>query len=159
MFKNHFKPYVCEGDTIHCEIDGFDCIATLYRDDCNDRPDERQDGFYPSRDPASAGYVGAKCAANPQAFARARRKAERIMAAWKNDEWHYYGVAVTIRSNGVLLTGNYAHAVWGIEGNYPIGGKKRNNYFRVVANELLPEALNSAYYVLQGFINLPNKGE
>lgn len=144
MFKQNFKPYVCEGATITCTIDGFDCVATLYRDDCDDAPDERQDGFWPSRRPDAAGYVGAKCAANPQAYARTERQAQKIMTAWRNDEWCYYGVVVTVSRMGILLAHKYGHAVWGIEGNYPIGGKKRNNYFRTVANELLPEALAEA---------------
>ena len=65
------------------------------------------------------------------------------MRAWKADEWHYFGVAVTVSRSGVLLTGQYDHALWGIEGNYP-GDKQKNDYLRSVANDLLPEALDAA---------------
>ena len=41
MFTQKFIYDVCEGDSISCTVDGFDCRATLYRDDCGDSPDER----------------------------------------------------------------------------------------------------------------------
>lgn len=69
----------------------------------------------------------------------------KAKAAWLADEWHYYGVAVTIWKDDVRLTGEYDHALWGIEGNYP-GDEKGNpnTYFRDVANDYLPEALADA---------------
>ena len=32
MFTKEFDYYVWEGDSISCTVDGFDCMATLYRD-------------------------------------------------------------------------------------------------------------------------------
>jgi len=61
--------------------------------------------------------------------------------AWERDEWHYFAVAVTVWKHGVKLTGDYDHALWGIEGNCP---GDDNSYFRAVANDLLPDALASA---------------
>lgn len=66
--------------------------------------------------------------------------------AWLKDDWHYYGVVLTVRKCGVTLTEKYHHALWGIEGNYPGGD---NSYFRMVANELLPEALEAARKKIQ----------
>jgi hypothetical protein len=141
MFTKQFDRYTCDGDTITCTVDGYDCTATIYRDDSSDAPDERQDGFWPSLDPKDAGYIGDKTQAQLTAE---KRKASHIMNTWKKDEWWYVGVAVTVSKNGIQLTGDYDHAVWGIECNYPYGGKVRNNYLRDVANEELDEALEAA---------------
>ena len=48
-FRERFDRYVCEGDSIAVEIDGFRVTARIVRDDCPDSPDERQGGFWPSR--------------------------------------------------------------------------------------------------------------
>lgn len=137
-FTKTFQDYVCEGDSISCDVEGFTCTARLYRDDSGDKPDDRDMGFWPSLDPKSAGYVGPKSA---DEFATIYAEAESIMQAWLKDEWHYYGIAVTVEREGVQLVDKYAHALWGIEGNYP---GSDNDYFREVANDLLPEALADA---------------
>jgi hypothetical protein len=135
MFTKHFGQYVCDGDRITCTVDGFTATATLYYDDCNDAPDERQEGFWPSHNPNDAGYV------YPENFDAQQAIAEKVMAAWKNDEWHYYGVAVTLEKADIEFIGKYEHAVWGIEGNYP---DSDNTHFLEVANDLLKEALDTA---------------
>lgn len=68
------------------------------------------------------------------------------LAEWRNDEWHYFGVAVTVWRDGAQLIDDYAHARWGIEGNYPAADERANtnSYFLDVANDLLPEALADA---------------
>lgn len=139
-FIAEFGKYVCNGDSISCHVDGFDVRATLHYDDTVDAPDERDDGFWPSNDPNAAGYV------LPENFEAEQAKAEHIMHAWNRDDWHYYGVAVTVSKNDIELTGKYAHAVWGIEGNYPGGD---NRYFLDVAIELLPEAIADARQTLK----------
>ena len=135
MFTQKFGRFACEGDSIQCEVDGFTCRATVYHDDSSDKPDEWDDGFWPSRDPNAAGYV------LPKDFDAQQALAERVMAAWKNDEWFYCGVAVTVSRADVQLTGRYTNALWGIECNYP---DSDNDYLREVANELLGEALDAA---------------
>jgi len=143
MFTKEFGKFVCEGDSITCVVetlDGiFDCVATVYRDECGDKPDERQDGFWPSRDPKAAGYV------KPVAFEAAREQAFRVWDAWCKDEWFYCGVCVTVAKNGVTLTKPYDNALWGVECNYP---DTANEYLRDVANELLDEALIQARGVI-----------
>lgn len=138
MFTQKFNRFVCEGDSITCEVDGFECVATLYCDDDTSPPDERQDGFWPSLDPNDPGYIGPK---SRRTLQRHQAKAQAVMDAFKRDEWCYFGVAVTVRRKGVPLTGRYDNALWGIEGNYP---GSDNDYFRQVANELLDEALDAA---------------
>lgn len=137
-----FQDYVGEGDSITCERDGFTLTATVYWDDCVDAPDQRQDGYWPSLDPESAGYIGPK---SKRTLERHMAKAKAIMDAWKRDEWWYVGVAVTVSKAGVQLTEQYHHALWGVECNYPGGRKgKRNAYLSQVAEELTGEALAEA---------------
>jgi len=61
-------------------------------------------------------------------FAKAQAKAERVMAAWRNDEWFYCGVILSVTIDGLTLD-RFAASLWGIE---------------EVANELLPEAIAEA---------------
>lgn len=133
-----FDRYVCEGDSVSLEIDGFTVTARIYRDDCSDRPDERQDGFWPSLDPNDAGYIGPK---SKSTLARHMAKAKAIVKAWENDEWFYCGVCLTVEKEGVQLTGRYDHALWGVECNYP---GSDNSYLTDVAHDLLDEALEAA---------------
>lgn len=137
-FSQKFSAFVCEGDSITCEVGKFTARATIYRDDCTDTPEERQDGYWPSLDPDNAGYIGPK---SKSTLARHTAKAQAVLDAWNRDEWFYCGVAVTIMLDGIPLTGRYDHALWGIECNYP---GSDNDYLRVVANEHLDEALEAA---------------
>ena len=43
-FKSEFAKFVYEGDSITCDVGDLHCVATLYRDDCGDSPDERDCG-------------------------------------------------------------------------------------------------------------------
>lgn len=130
-FKKGFDNYACEGDRISCEVNGFDIEARIVRDDSIDRPDERDEGFWPSRDPKAAGYVP------PEKFDTEMKKAKQAMEAWKNDEWFYAGVVLSV-SKGDIVLDDHAAALWGIECNHP---HSSNEYLSQVAEELLPEAL------------------
>lgn len=91
-FATHFKTYACEGDTITARLPGgYYATARIVRDDCSDTPDERQDGFWPSLDPKSAGYIGAK---SPSTLRKHMARAKEVMRAWLADEWFYCGVCV-----------------------------------------------------------------
>lgn len=143
MFKLYFGDrdgFVCEGDTITCELEGFTFIARVYRDDNNGPPDKMQDGFWPSLDPKDAGYIGPK---TKRQLATAKRHASHVMAEWKAGNWWYCGIAVTAERAGVQLTEQYSNALWGVDCNYPKRGRK-NKYLRDVANELLGECLQEA---------------
>lgn len=108
-----FDSVVFEGDASTIERDGFTLTATVYRDDCNDRPDQNDDGFWPSRNPDDAGYLG-DGHTNKQ-YVDAQAKAQERMAAWERGDWFYVGVDVVVSKAGVDLTEKYAHALWGIE--------------------------------------------
>jgi hypothetical protein len=138
MFTKSFDKFVCEGDSIECTVDGFDIKAFIARDDCGDRPDQRDCAFWPSKNPFSSGSVGEN---PPMPFEEQQAKAESIMQAWKDDEWFYCGVCVVVSRCDVELTDKYSNAVWGIECNYP---DSDNSCLTETANELLAEALHEA---------------
>lgn len=77
--------------------------------------------------------------------ARAARHDFEVLKAWCEDRWWYVGVAVTVEKDDIELTGTYDHALWGVECNYP---GSDNSYLQQVANELLPDALESAKAVV-----------
>ena len=137
-FRERFDAFVCEGDTITTEAEGFTVTARVARDDCADAPDQRQDGFWPSLDPQDAGFIGAGKTDADLDTAKARAKA--VMDAWEADAWFYCGIVLTVRRAGVVLD-DHAASLWGIEANYP---ESDNAYLAEVADELLPEALEAA---------------
>lgn len=53
----------------------------------NPRPDEHDDGFWPSEDPDDAGYIGAGGNIE-EAYALAKAR----MEAWERGDWSYVGV-------------------------------------------------------------------
>ena len=135
-FRERFDRYVCEGDSIACEVDGFRVIARIVRDDCPDAPDQRQDGFWPSLYINDPGFIGPGNNFRER-LAKAQTEAEAVMDAWRKDEWFYCGIVLAIECEGVELDGNAA-SLWGIEANYP---GSDNAYLSEVAGELLPDAL------------------
>ena len=145
-----FSAYVCEGDTVEVEHNGITYRARIERDDVSDKPDERQDGFWPSLNPDSDGFIGSK---SPRTLARHMARARAVMAAWEADEWFYCGVVVAAfivddEGDETALTDGYGAALWGVECNYPErsrrGYAKRNAYLSEVAGESLSEAVKEA---------------
>lgn len=134
-FTKGFNIYACDGDEITCTKGKITAVAKLYHDDCQDKPDERDCGFWPSTDPKDAGYVGN---VTVEEFNAQHSKAKEAMKAWEKGEWWYVGVAVRIWVDELPMTSEFTHAVWGIECNYPGAD---NSYLLETANELLPEAL------------------
>ncbi|MAW82214.1 MAG: hypothetical protein CMI63_18410 [Parvularcula sp.] len=137
-FTERFSDFVCEGDSIACEIDGFEIVARIVRDDCPDAPDERQDGFWPSLYKDAPGFIGPG-PNHRQRFAKAQAEAEAVMAAWRKDEWFYCGIVLSVSLDGVTLE-SHAASLWGVEANYP---DSDNAYLTEVTRELLPEALDA----------------
>ncbi|MCH9751563.1 hypothetical protein [Hyphomonas sp. KY3] len=135
-FTERFSDFICEGDSITCEVAGFKIVARIARDDCPDAPDERQDGFWPSLYKDAPGFIGPG-SNHRRRFADAQARAEAVMEAWRKDEWFYCGVVLSIALEGVILDADAA-SLWGIETNYPYGD---NAYLTEAAQELLPEAL------------------
>ena len=135
-FRERFDRYVCEGDSIACEVDGFRVTARIVRDDCPDAPDQRQDGFWPSLYINDPGFIGPGNNFRAR-LAKAQAEAEAVMEAWRKDEWFYCGIVLAIECEDVELDSTQA-SVWGIEANYP---GSDNAYLTEVAGELLPDAL------------------
>lgn len=128
-FRENFKTFACPGDSITAELPGgFTATAWLALDDHSDSPPERDDGFWPSMDPKSAGYIGGgrlSVKAMKRNFNRQMSRAKEVLRAWESGEWYYVGVCVTIEKDGVQLTGNYDHALWGVDCNYPAPSRYR----------------------------------
>jgi len=143
-----FDSHAYEGNSVEVERNGIHYVATIYRDDSGDTPEQRDEGFWPSNDPHSAGYV------LPENYESEMAKAQAVMESWNQGEWFYCGVAVTAYvtvpspmhgDNGVhkvQLIPRFQCALWGVECNYPDSG---NSYLQEVANELLSEAEESAH--------------
>jgi len=60
--------------------------------------------------------------------------------AWRNDDWFFVGVVLSVSRNGVELS-DHAASLWGIECNFPSRRKNPNTYLSEVAQELEHEAL------------------
>lgn len=142
-FTTPFGQIVCAGDTIETARDGFTITARIVRDECDDAPDERQDGFWPSLYKDAPGFIGPGNKFR-QRFADAQAKADAVMKAWKADEWFYCGIVLCVTRHRVMLD-PHAASLWGVEANYP---DTDNSYLLTVANELLPEALEQGRAVI-----------
>jgi len=133
MFTKGFDSYVCEGDTIECEVDGFTVQATVERDidygiDDDDSHNEDQ-SVTGCNDEQQAKLIEAR-------------------EAWFDNEWFYCGIVLRVLRNGVELD-DHAASLWAIDCNYP---GSDNSYLLQVANELLPEALNSAKAIMEKLV-------
>jgi len=135
-FTERFSDFVCEGDCIACEQDGFRVVARIVRDDCPDAPDQRQDGFWPTLYKDAPGFIGPGKNFRDR-FARAQAEAEAVMAAWRRDDWFYCGIVLSVSLDGVILD-EHAISLWGVEANYP---GSDNAHLTDAADELLPDAI------------------
>ena len=59
---------------------------------------------------------------------------------WRNDEWFYVGVVLSVSRNGVELS-DHAASLWGVDCNF---SDTSNAYLSEVAQELETEALETA---------------
>lgn len=64
------------------------------------------------------------------------------ISSWKNDDWFYVGVVLSVSKNGVELEDNAA-SLWGIDCNFPSRKKNPNTYLSECALEMQSEALES----------------
>jgi len=65
---------------------------------------------------------------------------EADIQRWRNDDWLYVGVVVSVSLNGVELS-DHAASLWGVDCNF---NDTSNAYLSEVAQELEAEALNTA---------------
>lgn len=138
-FAEQFQNYVCLGDSISVDVGDYTVTARIAHDDTVDKPDERDSGFWPSLDPNAAGFIGAGNGWRKR-FDEQQAKAESVMAAWKNDNWFYCGIILSVSIDETILT-DHAASLWGVEANYP---DSDNTYLTQVANDLLGDALDAA---------------
>ena len=130
MFTTNFDDYICTGDKITTEIDGFVIQAEVVFDvdyhiadnDCH------------SLEQAVTGSSEEQ-----------HKKILEAHGAWIAGEWWYGGLVLSVNKADVVLSDNAA-SIWGLEINYPNGD---NSYLTEVANELLPEALEEGKRVLK----------
>jgi hypothetical protein len=75
--------------------------------------------------------------------------AQHVLDAWKQDEWFYCGIVISVWRGCVCLSGNAA-SLWAIECNYParLKSQDNNHHLRDVANELLAEAMDRAEEIM-----------
>jgi len=84
-------------------------------DDTKGRPDEDDEGFWPSSDPDACGYV------EPSRFDEAMRKAQERMDAFDRGDWHFCGVVaraeilIPIGGNSFRSLMIESAGLWGIE--------------------------------------------
>lgn len=84
-------------------------------DETSDKPDERDEGFWPSKDVDAAGYV------LPENYESEMQKAKDRMAAWENDEWRYVGVVAVAHvyipagGNSFRMMTLESAGLWGVE--------------------------------------------
>ncbi|WP_439621118.1 hypothetical protein [Hyphomonas sp.] len=135
-FTERFDTFVCEGDCIACEQDGFRIVARIVRDDCPDAPDQRHDGFWPSLYKDAPGFIGPGNNFRER-FARAQAESEAVMEAWRRDDWFYCGIVLSVSLDGVILD-EHAISLWGVEANYP---GSDNAHLTDAADELLADAI------------------
>lgn len=74
---------------------------------------------------------------------------EEQIKQWKNDDWFYCGVILSVYKAGVCLSANAA-SLWGIECNFP---NASNSYLSDIVKDLETEALQEAEIILQKLID------
>lgn len=65
---------------------------------------------------------------------------DRQKARWRNDEWWFGGIILSVTFHGHLLE-DHAASLWGLECNL---NQRGNRYLTAVANELVEEAMECA---------------
>jgi len=104
-FTAKFDKYVCPGDTIRRNVTDTVAVVARLEFDQDTRPEDSD--CYDAKD----------------------------IARWKNEEWFYGGVVLSIEVNGEKVRDHVA-SLWGIDCNFGEG----NSYLAEVANDLLDES-------------------
>lgn len=161
IFKTGFDEYAVPGDTIEAQHNGLTITARLVDDDTADSPEERDEGFWPSKNPDDHGYIGP----DHEQFEQQWQHAHQVMEQWRNGDWLYVGVVLDVAKNGITIA-NHAASLWGLECNYPknpyaasADDDYPNNYLTEVANELADEALKVARRNLATLADEQDHGE
>lgn len=183
MFKKNFDKFACFGDIIECEVAGITYTARLELDVDHGAPWEEENGHGPvsewtnrpkkpgerilNEDRGSYRYYDFTEAmeiakrdgwdAEPfgegtpgQRAARAVEADFNALRAWCRDEWHYATIIISAEISEYELD-EYAASLGGIAINYP---GSDNSYLREAANEILPEAQDTAAREVENLANL-----
>lgn len=129
LFTDNFDSFVCMGDTIELDVEGFTITARLEHDEQSHIDDD---------DCHNVDQSVTGCDDEQYATLLKNRQ------AWLDGEWVYCGVVLSVSKAGVTLD-NHAASLWGIEANYPTGD---NKYLRDVANELLSDAVEQGHAIM-----------
>lgn len=130
--KDTFSSFVCHGDTIQRHYEGYDFTVRLVHDDVTTPMDYDEKGCcFDTTDPE---------------YGEENRE---IIEAWKRDEWHYFGLVVSVEYNGFTID-DHISSVWGYEGNFPKGN---NNFLTEEAESLIREALANVQRAHEAMIN------
>lgn len=123
-FTESFGEYVVPGDFITVHVNGLEFFATVVHDEDANIDDDDSHNI----DQAVTG-----CDDDQQKKLIAARE------AWKNDEWFYCGIVISVNHGDDEILANAA-SFWHIDVNYP---ESDNSYLKTVANELIEEAIEA----------------
>ena len=129
-FTDKFDSFVCMGDSISVDHDGFTISARIEFDDQYTIDDD---------DAHNVDQSVTGCDDEQQETLLKNRR------AWMENEWWYGGVVLSVSKNDIMLD-EHAASLWGIEINYPTSD---NGYLTDVANELLSEALERGHDAIE----------
>ena len=126
-------------------------MRILKTDDTSDKPDERDEGFWPSRRKSAAGYV------DPENFDAEMAKAKARMQAWEDGDWYYVGVIaratihIPIGGNSFRIMEVESSGLWGIESD-------AGEYLNEVYAEEKAELMHQLKTLGDGIANAIQKG-
>jgi hypothetical protein len=129
-FTDKFDSFVCMGDSISVDHDGFTITARIEYDDQYKIDDD---------DVHNVDQSVTGCDEEQYQTLLKNRQ------AWMENEWWYGGVVLSVSKNDIVLD-DHAASLWGIEVNYPTSD---NGYLTDVANELLSEALERGHDAIE----------
>jgi hypothetical protein len=127
----------------------------LERDESAGAPDKMSDGFWPSQDKDSAGYIGHVSEAE---FKRQTRAAQLRMNRWRGGAWYYVGVIARARIHVPIGGTSFtvytidSAGLWGIESD-------SGAYLDEVYREQLDELKEQLALMGEAFAHLFSKPE
>ena len=75
---------------------------------------------------------------------------ESQIEAFKNDEWYYCGIVISVEKQGIMIE-DHAASLWGVDVNFP---GSDNSYLAEVAQELESEAIEVGKAEMQRMIQV-----
>lgn len=141
-------PHYAHCDTKHPNGTYVQIERVLIEDDSARRPDEMQDGFWPSLDPDDAGYIGPKTEAE---LAAEQAKCKRRMADYEAGARGYVGVIA--RAKCLIVrdgVGTYVNidspGLWGIESD---AGDYLNEVYREQCEDVKQMLADLAVFTIE----------